>query len=106
MSAPANATGVPPHQRVALALLRARAPHEHAPTGYNDARGRLWVRMLAHRTLPTADEFETEWRKLHAALVGAGADAAPSPLNAALTGLNEAWGAAIQSGLLDAWERS
>jgi hypothetical protein len=96
---------VAPHQAVGLALMRAHVkPADDPPTGYNDRRGRLWVRLQAHRTLPTSKDFEGEWRVLRDMLVAAGADAAGHRLAPALDALDHAWGAASQSGLLEAWD--
>lgn len=102
MSGPTFA--VAPHEAVVLALLRARVkPADEPPPGYNDRRGRLWVRLAAHRTLPTSKEFEAEWRLLRDTLIAAGAEAPGHRLAPALDMLDQVWGAASQSGLLDAW---
>ena len=96
---------VAPHQAVGLALMRAHVkPADDPPAGYNDRRGRLWVRLQAHRTLPTSKEFENEWRVLRDMLVAAGAEAPGHRLAPALDALDHAWGAACQSGLLEAWD--
>jgi hypothetical protein len=70
---------VAPHESVGLALLRAHVkPADDPPAGYNDRRGRLWVRLQAHRALPTSKGFEADWRLLRDMLVAAGAEA-PTP---------------------------
>ena len=95
---------VAPHEAVGRALMEAFVrPEASPPAGYNDRRGRLWVRLLAHRTLPKSPEFETEWRALHVMLTQAGAEAVGHPLTPALDALDRAWGAACQSGLADSW---
>jgi hypothetical protein len=96
---------VPPHDSVGRALLLAHvSPKLEPPPSYNDRRGRLWVRLQAHRTLPTSAEFETEWRALRAVLVTAGAESPDHRLASALDALDQAWGAAVRSGMLGAWE--
>ena len=96
---------VAPHEAVGLALLRAHVtPTDDPPAGYNDRRGQLWVRLAAHRTLPTSKEFEAEWRLLRDMLVAAGAEAPGHGLAPAVTALDGAWGAAIQSGLVKSWD--
>jgi hypothetical protein len=96
---------VAPHEAVGLALMRAHVmPADDPPAGYNHRRGRLWLRLQAHRTLPTSKEFEREWRVLREMLVAAEAQAPGHRLAPALNALDDAWGAARQSGLLEAWE--
>jgi hypothetical protein len=96
---------VAPHEAVGLALLAAHVkPADEPPAGYNDRRGRLWVRLQAHRTLPTSKEFEAEWRLLRDMLVRTGAETPGHRLTPALDALDRAWGAACQSGLLEAWD--
>jgi hypothetical protein len=100
-----SAFAIAPHEAVGLSLIEARVMPEHdPPAGYNDRRGRLWVRLLAHRTLPKSKEFEAEWRALHEMLTQAGAETSGHPLGAALEALDRAWGAASHSGLVDSWD--
>lgn len=97
-------SAIAPHEAVGRALLAAHVlPGAKPPAGYNDRRGALWARLLAHRTLPKSKEFETEWRALRAMLVQAGAESPGHALGAALGALDRAWGAACQSGLVDSW---
>jgi hypothetical protein len=75
-----SAFAIAPHEAVGLSLIEARVMPEHdPPAGYNDRRGRLWVRLLAHRTLPKSKEFEAEWRALHEMLTQAGAETSGHP---------------------------
>jgi len=64
----------------------------------------MWVKLLAHRTLPSSEEFEADWRELRAMLVAAGASSPGHRLAEALAAVDQAWGAAYQSGLLDRWQ--
>jgi hypothetical protein len=96
---------VAPHEAVRLALLKAHVlPAVDPPAGYNELRARMWVKLSAHRTLPTSEEFEADWRELRAMLVAAGAGSPGHRLASALAAVDQAWGAAYQSGLLDRWE--
>ena len=100
-----TSAAVPPHHQVGRALLAAHLPPDVAPAGYNEARGCLWVRLQAPRTLPTSAEFEQEWRRLRELLVADNHVNGRAHRRNALAALDEVWGAAVASELLDEWER-
>jgi hypothetical protein len=60
-------TGAPGLERVGYWLLKARPARNLAPA-FNERRGALWVRMMAHRTAPKLAEFEAEVERLHVLL--------------------------------------
>lgn len=58
-------TGAPGLERVGYWLLRAAC---NLAPAFNERRGALWVRMMAHRTAPTLAEFDAEVEALRVLL--------------------------------------
>jgi hypothetical protein len=60
-------TGAAGLERVGYWLLKARPACNLAPA-FNERRGALWVRMMAHRTAPKLAAFEAEVEELRVLL--------------------------------------
>lgn len=83
------------YNRLSAVHARAYVPSTLVGDGYNEARGRLWLRFQPGSTPPTAKEFESAMVELYDMLRGAGMR------NGVAVGLDDWWELVVAKCRLD-----